>query len=1299
MCRWNLNFIASLNSRLIIINVLAATSLFIISIVFLYKINTLENLSLNKLEIVNNRQNLLEHIRFKNSELNNELSQYLLEPKASNVNRMKVKAQALIVNIENAKVIGGIDLLKLDNLASGFTQFIKNTERLSSLISEITKIKSEAIAREVNKIDTLLEQLRMNLSYQEKYFSANSLYELNALYSALKHRIYSHRSYPELNEEPMTVLVKTLQDKAQRMKLVKLNLSEQEQFNTVLLNIEYLADAVILLDRRINESKAVEHLLFNEHLSPINEMIASLLIGLNKNIEQYNANTKAALVSSRVIIWTLGSLFILLSLLFGWILRRKLQQTIDDIGNTIEKIAIGNFKELQADIKKGNAIGLSELDEFKRIALSVKSIADYQQGMIFDIDSACQELSMGTLDKQSSFIYQGDYTLIEHSLNSNKEHAKKLVAQILATCDRILKGELPADVSSPLLSGEYKDIVIVLNTMSNNLQAQLDDLLKVTRGMEHGLRNHAQFVYPSNCYFGSFLSLQEALQICVSNLSLSAQLNNDQNWLKSGLSDLNRHLTGEQPLETLSKNSIDFIAHYLNAPIGYFYRSFKNPKIGKAIRLITHYGVLMDEETRQTRYKFVYPEGVGLIGQVFVRPEIIVKKLAEGERKPVSQSGIANALLNYIVVVPLVHEERIMGVLELGLYEELTVIQKEFLNQIMSTLGIAMNVAISRDQMKVLLEQSQNQTEELALQQYQLAESNKMLQQKAQQLEDNQQALEEKNNQFEQASITMEEKNHELEQVSQYKSEFLANMSHELRSPLNSLLILSKLLIDNKKGNMDDSEVKYAEIIHRSGSDLLVLIEDILDHAKIEAGKTEINISQESLADIVQLLTESFHQIALDKGIRYSFSVDETLEVVCVDKQRIIQVLTNLLSNAFKFTQNGRVKVSISQYTKGDEIGMHHAHEHALAFDALCFCVEDTGIGIAQENKERVFKAFSQADGTTSRKFGGTGLGLSITQHLVELMEGFLHLETEIDGGSKFYVYLPITTPDSKIYKTLEHPQSIHQTAVVNELITGSSDQRYIDNTIKNIMVIGIAEVDESSLIEVIHDKGFDYDCVSEMCEASKKISLNSYQGVVFFEQSLKENDIDYEQLRFKLNVKEIPVLALKPEQRLDEILNFVSEMDQNPRVSQSEIMQDYFDKTELLATKKVLIVDDHMSNVFALTAILETHHLEYIVAETGYEAIDAINLHSDIDIILMDIMMPDLDGYETIRAIRSNLGYENIPIIALTAKAMPEDRNKCIQAGANDYMTKPLDTQKLLTLMKMWLVTSPNLAALSESY
>jgi len=1291
-----LNFIASLNSRLIIINVLAATLLFILSIVFLYKTNTLENLSINKLEIVNNRQNLLEDIRYKSSELNNELSQFLLDPKANNVNRMRVSAQALIVNIENAKVIGGIDLLKLDNLASGFAQFVKNTERLSVLISEINKIKSEAITREVNKIDTLLEQLKTNISYKDKQFTVNSLYQLNDLYSALKHRIFSHRNSPELNEEPMTVLMKTLQDKAERIKLVKLNRSEQEQFNSVLLNIKYLADAVIFLDRRIYESKAVENLLLNGYLLPLNEMTAKLLTGLNTNIEHYNANTKAALISSRVTIWTLGSIFILLSLLSGWFLRRKLQQAIEDVGNTIDKIAVGSFKEIQADLQKGELIGLSELDEFKRIALSVKSIADYQQRMIFDIDVACQELSKGVLDKQTSFIYQGDYQLIEHSLRSNKEHIKKLAAKILAVCDEMIKGELPTDVSSTVFSGEYKDIYIVLNTMANNLQALLDDLLKVTRGMEHGLCNHAQFVYPSNCYFGGFLSLQEALQICVSNLSLSAQLNSDQNWLKSGLSDLNRQLTGEQPLETLSKNSIDFIAHYLNAPIGYFYRSFQNPKIGKAIRLITHYGVLMDEETRQTRYKFVYPEGVGLIGQVFVSPEIIVKKLAEDERKPVSQSGIANALLNYIVVVPLIHEGHIEGVLELGLYKELSVIQKEFLNQIMSTLGIAMNVAISRDQMKVLLEQSQNQTEELALQQYQLAESNKMLQQKAQQLEDNQQALEEKNNQFEQASITMEEKNHELEQVSQYKSEFLANMSHELRSPLNSLLILSKLLIDNKKGNMDDSEVKYVEIIHRSGSDLLVLIEDILDHAKIEAGKTEINISQESLTDIVQLLTESFHQIALDKGIKFSFSVDEALDVVCVDKQRIIQVLTNLLSNAFKFTQSGRVKVSISQYSKDDEIGVSHVQEHTLAFDALCFCVEDTGIGIAQENKERVFKAFSQADGTTSRKFGGTGLGLSITQHLVELMEGFVHLETEINEGSKFYVYLPVTVPDLKIYKTFEHPQLIHQTSLVNELMIDSPDHRYIDNTTKRLMIIGIAKVDERRFREAINEKGFDYKGVSKMREASEKISLHSYQGVVLFEQSLQVNDIDYEQLRFKLNVKDIPVLALKPEQGLNEILNFMSEIDQSPTISQNEIMQDYFDKTELLATKKVLIVDDHISNVFALTAILETHHLDYIVAQTGHEAIEAIKLNSDIDIILMDIMMPDLDGYKTIRDIRSNLGYENIPIIALTAKAMPEDRNKCIQAGANDYMAKPLDTKKLLTLMKMWLVISPNLAALS---
>jgi signal transduction histidine kinase/CheY-like chemotaxis protein len=751
-----------------------------------------------------------------------------------------------------------------------------------------------------------------------------------------------------------------------------------------------------------------------------------------------------------------------------------------------------------------------------------------------------------------------------------------------------------------------------------------------------------------------------------------------------------------------------------------------------------------------------------------------------------------------------------------------------------------------------LLEQSQLLTQELQTQQLQLQKTNAELEEKAQLLAEQKTEVEAKNQEVEQAKEALEEKAEQLALTSKYKSEFLANMSHELRTPLNNLLILARMLSENSDRNLTPKQVKFAETIHTSGTDLLALISDILDLSKIESGKMDVDISSVRFGELQDYCEKTFRHVAEGKNLDFGIEVGPSLanEGMHTDAKRLQQVLKNLLSNALKFTERGSVRLSIDRVTSGWS-GGHLTLSRAKS--AIAFSVTDTGIGIQTDKQRIIFEAFQQADGTTSRKYGGTGLGLSISRELARLLGGEIRLQSAPGVGSTFTLYLPqmyitpVQMPKSEALRITplmleeaatptDNVDLILTSPLENEELTEEmvlDDDRNLIGQGDSILLIVEDDVTFARiLVDLAHDHGLKalvalrggsaislarefkpgaitldinlpdmagwtildrlkHDpatrhipvhvisgdenrrrgmalgaisylekavandslaatfaaigqsaqlrvrkllvacadaekarAINEMLAASDLEIIEARSGAEALAAAKQAPDaivahIEMEemaglQLAADLRTARGPltpimVLCTRPltpaeEQRLtaldrDGIVKAVHTLERllddsvlllhRPEASlqpaQRTILQHVRETDSALVGKTVLVVDDDVRNIFALTSLLEEHNLNVLHAENGQKGIEILTSRPDIDLVLMDIMMPEMDGYETMRAIRKIPRFRQLPIIALTAKAMKGDRAKCIEAGASDYITKPVDLEQLFAVLRVW--------------
>lgn len=565
--------------------------------------------------------------------------------------------------------------------------------------------------------------------------------------------------------------------------------------------------------------------------------------------------------------------------------------------------------------------------------------------------------------------------------------------------------------------------------------------------------------------------------------------------------------------------------------------------------------------------------GEGLVGQCAVDKRINVLDHLPADY--IIQSGLGRTAPRFAIIAPVLFENKTIAVLEVASLTKWLPYHFELLSELLNTMGVTLNSAMTRSEIQrlyydsqIMNEELQAQSEELQVQSEELQVQTEELQNHTNELLSLNQELENQKSVAENAAVELARYNERLELSSRYKSEFLANMSHELRTPLNSMLILSQLLVENRNNTLSEEELGYASVIHSSGSDLLVMINDILDLSKVEAGKMQVEVDAVNLTELPSMLQGFFGKTADKENLAFTVKVGENVpDLFYTDEMKLHQILRNLLSNALKFTEKGYVEVEIDRFEAYSDTG------YQTSDPVITFAVKDSGIGISEENRELIFEAFQQADGSTARKFGGTGLGLSISLQLAKLLDGHISLHSEEGRGSIFTLILPCREVESD----------------------------------------------------------------------SEPVPLGSWSAAAATSE--------YEAVL-------PPKLALSAD-------------------------KDLFDKEySMLQGRTVLIVDDDLRNIYALQKGLEPYHMNILTAQTGFECLQIVRERPDIDIVLLDIMMPNLDGYDTLSIIREEMHMTDLQILAISAKTMKEDRERCLAAGASDFMSKPVVLQDVVTRM-----------------
>lgn len=777
-----------------------------------------------------------------------------------------------------------------------------------------------------------------------------------------------------------------------------------------------------------------------------------------------------------------------------------------------------------------------------------------------------------------------------------------------------------------------------------------------------------------------------------------------QNWLKTGQSELNERIRGEQDIKTLADNIITYVCKYLNAQVGAFYLKIDD----NTYKMISSYAF--------KKRKSISNEisiGEGLVGQCALEKEtIIISKVPEDYIT--INSGLGEAVPNNILVTPCIHHNEAKCIIELGAFQHIGDVQLEFIEAISEIVAISINSAESREKMRELLDRSLKQTEELQLQQEELRQTNEELQQQTSALRESESRLQEqqeelrvineeleeqtqglkkqrdeineKNEELEKAQKDINEKAMDLEVANKYKSEFLANMSHELRTPLNSILILSKLLADKDKNSIvTEKDLEFAKTIHSSGYDLLNLISDILDLSKVEAGKMDINGESVSLNELIYDLECSFRQIAIEKGLKFSIDISKELPgSIYTDPQRVKQVLNNLLSNAFKFTEKGSVTVSIERPT--DDMSGIDSEK------AIKIAVSDTGIGIPKDKQKVIFEAFKQTDGTISRKYGGTGLGLSISKEFVKLLGGKITLESNEDMGTTFTVILP-----EKISEEGQLSYGIDADEDNNKHLNRSTEEEIAVTTAENIEMkdyesILIIEDDphfSNILTELAREKGFK--CIeAKNGEIGVSLAIKNRPAAIILDIGLPGIDGWEVVKRLKDNqgTKDIPVHVISGyEDKNNEKLKTGVVGYLNKPVKLEDINEIFgsIKNADGKTFKNILIVEDNKSQRFSISELMSRQGAKTTAVGDGEEAYKLLKSDS-FDCMILDLGLSDMTGFNLLEILKKE-DLLQIPVIIYTGKEITSEEETKLKKYAQTIIVKgPKSMERLTSEVSLFL-------------
>ncbi|MEU9362494.1 HAMP domain-containing protein [Streptomyces sp. NPDC048301] len=882
---------------------------------------------------------------------------------------------------------------------------------------------------------------------------------------------------------------------------------------------------------------------------------------------------------------------------------------------------------------------------WKDLTESVNSMASNLTGQVRQIAAVTTAIAKGDLTKKIDIDARGEILELKNTINTMVDQLSSFAEQVTRVAREVgTEGQLGGQARVRDVDGTWRDLTESVNEMAGNLTRQVRAIAAVATAVTRGDLNLKIDVDAA----GEIQVLQDNINTMIANLRDTTLANKEQDWLKGNLARISGLMQGRRDLDDVASLIMSELTPVVSAQHGAFFLAMST---GDGDEVGSDTG---KENSYELRMRGSYGYSAGSMPTSFRPGETLIGTAAE-EKRTIQvdnvppgylkiSSGLGEAPPAHVIVLPVVFEGQVLGVIELASFQPFTHIQRDFLNQLAEMIATSVNTISVNTKTEKLLEQSQELTEqlrdrsqELENRQKALQASNAELEEKAELLAQQNRDIEVKNTEIEEARQVLEERAEQLAVSMRYKSEFLANMSHELRTPLNSLLILAKLLADNAEGNLSPKQVEFAETIHGAGSDLLQLINDILDLSKVEAGKMDVSPTRIALVQLVDYVEATFRPLTAEKGLDFSVRVSPELPATLhTDEQRLLQVLRNLLSNAVKFTDSGAVELVIRP--AGADVP-NSIREHLLEAgslrdadgDLIAFSVTDTGIGIASSKMLVIFEAFKQADGTTSRKYGGTGLGLSISREIARLLGGEIHAASEPGRGSTFTLYLPLHASELP-------PQGYPQVGAGPIEAHGASGE-------------GALHLEASQ-------------------DSAAQLPLGDPAGSAGV---------------FRRRRKALGGGAGRP------ALPNGGQAEAAPSAAPEEWVQSAQEEPEPRRTfrfqgEKVLIVDDDIRNVFALTSVLEQHGLSVLYAENGREGIEVLEQHDDVTIVLMDIMMPEMDGYATTTAIRRMPQFAGLPIVALTAKAMKGDREKAIDCGASDYVTKPVDSDHLLSVMEKWM-------------
>jgi len=782
-------------------------------------------------------------------------------------------------------------------------------------------------------------------------------------------------------------------------------------------------------------------------------------------------------------------------------------------------------------------------------------------------------------------------------------------------------GRLGGQAEVEGVSGIWKRLTEDVNELASNLTRQVRAIAEVTSAVATGDLTRSISVEAE----GEVDALKDNINAMVQSLREKTKAYEEQVWLQTSLARIAGLMQGHRDLATVADLIMDELVPLIGAQHGTFFLA--DASDGELrLRLVAGYGLLADKDS-PAHFRL----GQSLIGQVAKTRKPILVNGAPADYVKIS-SGLGEAAPVNLIVLPIVFEGQVLGVIEAASVSRFTQVHQDFLEPLMETIGVNVNALMANARTDALLEESRRLAAELGARQKELQRSNADLEDKAAQLARQNRDIEFKNVEIEQARQEIEERASQLALASRYKSQFLANVSHELRTPLNSLLILARLLAQNSTGNLTAKQVEYANVIYSSGSDLLQLINDILDLSKAEAGRMDVHPEHVTLADLADDLRSVFGPLAAEKSLEFGIEIaPDVPQALFTDRHRLRQVLANLLSNSVKFTKVGRVGLAVrpaSQPVPGEE-------------PEIAFAVTDTGIGISPENLSTIFGAFEQGDGTTSRSYGGTGLGLAICREVASHLGGRISAESQLGAGSTFTLLLP---PSYRAAPPVGGPAAETGNGETAAALPKAGQR---PGPVQAAAGADGASSAGTSAAEGAGPLGPEARQAAPATTAGNGGPTATNDGRAASNGSGREAE----------GRSGRAVAADGPHHALH--------------------------------GRRVLIVDDDVRNVFAITSILELYGISVAHAPDGRKGIGTLLASDDIDLVLMDVMMPEMDGYATMAAIRKMPRFADLPVIAVTARAMPEDRAKSLASGATDYITKPVDTEELLSCMERCLADS----------